>query len=175
MKVFLTHTFQTSLPSEYYDLIREVMGILYNNHHEIYLGGLLESLSDTLNLYADRITCYSVEAYKEEQKNCPKANYILVSDGFIRTKELCQNTDCVVVTPGGTGTLAEFFSVLEEYRYQKSNKKIYVLNYKHYYDDLLKQITKLVNQSFNNEDTFHYIEEIDLPRLKEIMEGYYEK
>ena len=125
MKVFLTHSFRTELDQKYYDLIRNVMKILYENNHEIYLGGLLESISDTLNKYGDKITCYSVEAYKEEQKNCLSAKYILVEDGFIRTKALCDNTDCVVVTPGGTGSLAEFYSVLEEYRYQKTHKKIY--------------------------------------------------
>ena len=63
MKVFLTHTFQTALSQEYYDFVREVMEVLYNNHHEIFLGGLLDNISDSLKKYSDAITCYSVEPY----------------------------------------------------------------------------------------------------------------
>lgn len=175
MKVFLTHSFRTELDQKYYDLIKSVMKILYENNHEIYLGGLLATVSDTLKKYGDKITCYSVEAYKDEQKNCPNAKYILVEDGFIRTKALCENTDCVVMTPGGTGSLAEFYSILEEYRYQKMNKKIYILNFEHYYDELISSLKKLVEDSFNGEDTFDYIEEINIEQLELIMkEGYYE-
>lgn len=169
MKIFLTHTFQTTLKEESYTLIREVMKLLYDNHHEIYLGGLLINLKDTLIKYADAITCYSVEAYKEEKNNCPLAKYILVEDGFMRTKTLCSETDCVILTPGGTGSLAEFFSILEEYRYQKNNKKIYILNDNHYYDDLLNGISRLIDISFNNMDTLKYIEEVNLEQLKIIL------
>ena len=169
MNVLLAYTCQTGLEEKYYGLLRDVMDIIYTNNHKIYLGGLSYALKDTLPKYADAIVCYSVEKYKSEIENCPNCNYILVQNSFERTKILLEETDCVIITPGGTGTIAEFYTILEEYRTIEAKKKLYVLNLDGHYDTLLHSIRDLVAKGFNKEDIFNYIEEIDIAKLKEIM------
>ena len=59
---------------------------------------------------------------------------ISVSTISERKKVMLEKADCIVVLPGGIGTLDEFFSALEEIK--RTRKPLGVLNVNRYYDHL---------------------------------------
>ena len=62
-----------------------------------------------------------------------------------------------VVLPGGTGSLSEILSMLEEKRTINSDKEIIIYNQDGYYYDLIKFITKLIKNKFNDISILNYI------------------
>ena len=101
-----------------------------------------------------------------------------------RKQLLEENSDAFVVTPGGIGTLDEFFEILTLKQLGTHNKAIVILNINGYYDNLLSMIEESINKTFITNDcmdlfkvtntadeTLDYIEnydptDIDLSRVK---------
>ena len=117
MNVFVAHTFSENLSNDYYDLILQVYKLIKETHHKILVGGLFTKLKDNLKEYEDIITCYSLAKYQEEERKLlPRVKYILTDNVYSRTKNLVENSDIVVILPGGSGSLKK----LED---NKLNKK----------------------------------------------------
>ena len=169
MKVFIGHSFSDKLDDSYYDLVKEVYDIIYNNNQEILTGGLLPYMTENYQKYAKRLTCYSIPEYQSEQKLAPSCHYELVEHMLLRTKRLVELADIVVFLPGGSGTIEEIFACLESYKSMESPKKIYLLNVAGHFDMLLAYLKELEKKEFNKEKDLHYIECISLEQLNEIM------
>lgn len=73
---------------------------------------------------------------------------IVTKNTFERTKEILRMSDLIIILPGGIGTLAELFSIIEEIRTKKINKKVILFNYKNYFSDILKFIIKAHDEGF---------------------------
>ncbi len=172
MNVFVAHTFSENLSADYYDLILQVYKLIKENNHKILVGGLFTKLKDNLLEYEDIITCYSLRKYQEEERKLlPNGKYILTDNIYSRTKNLMENSDIVVILPGGSGSLAEIFSILEAYKYLESKNKIYILNYHNHYDDLINYLKKLEDNKFNKRTDLAYLKIINLKELKSILES----
>ena len=63
-------------------------------------------------------------------------------------------SDYIVILPGGIGTLAEFTCAIEEYRASLGNKKIIIVNYEGFYDDIINWMKKNVETEFISETLF---------------------
>ena len=58
--------------------------------------------------------------------------------------------------PGGTGTISEFFSYLEEVRSNDINKPMVIYNEYHHFDSCLALIDDLVKRNFNKDNIYDY-------------------
>lgn len=106
----------------------------------------------------DTVSSYTVEKYVEDLANIPSKEQYVLETTFDRTKQMFCDADIIVILPGGTGTLAEIFSILEENR-SISNPKNYILfNYDHYYDSVLQMINTCVQNHFNDESIYDYFQ-----------------
>ena len=101
-----------------------------------------------------------------------------------RKKILDESSDAFIVTPGGIGTLDEFFEILTLKQLGRHNKAIVILNTNGYYDNLLKMMEYSIDEKFvtrdcldlykvatSAEEILDYIEkydptDIDLSKLK---------
>ena len=169
MKYFVSCTSATNIKEEYYNITKEVITKIYENNNEIYLGILLENISEVLNKCSDKITCYSLVEYKEELKNCPKCNYIIVNNQFERTKKLIDETDRLIILPGGTGTLLELFGTLEQYKIEHNDKKIIIINYNNFYNEIITLLNKMVEENLFKKEYLNYIKVIDIDELDNIL------
>ena len=62
-----------------------------------------------------------------------------------------------MILPGGTGTLSELFSFLEENRTKKKKKSIYLLNWNGFYNELIVFLQKLQQERFREDDILEEI------------------
>lgn len=81
-------------------------------------------------------------------------------DDFVYTstmrerKEIMENrSDAFIVTPGGPGTLDEFFEIFTLRQLGRHNKPVAVFNVHGYYNELYAQLEKAVNRQFMKSET----------------------
>ena len=89
---------------------------------------------------------------RKDFKRLPRAKCVLVSDTLLRFRKLYFRSDLIVILPGGIGTLAEFASSVEEYRASLGNKKIILVNYDNFYDNLLDWLSSGQRKGFVEKD-----------------------
>ncbi len=78
--------------------------------------------------------------------------------------------------PGGTGTLAEILSFLEEKRTKNDSKDIIIYNQDNYYIELIEIINNYIKNNFNDSNIFNYIKVFnDKNDLLRYMEDNYER
>ena len=101
---------------------------------ELVCGGvstsMMKEVYQTFVEYDKNVTCYTLACYNES-KICE--NTILLDTTFDRTKKLYEESDMICILPGGSGSLAEIFSFVEEARTQTS-KPIILINEDNFFD-----------------------------------------
>ena len=65
-----------------------------------------------------------------------------------------QKSDAFLMTPGGIGTLDEFFEILTLKQLGRHSKPIAVFNINSYFDPLIEQLKKAVEKQFMTAETF---------------------
>ena len=115
-------------------------------------------------------------------KNC--SEYIYTDTMRERKKQMEENCEAFIISPGGIGTLDEFFEILTLKQLGRHNKAIALFNINGFYDDLDAMMTRSINEKFitddckelyqvftNIDEMLKYIEEydsseIDLSKVK---------
>lgn len=167
MKVWMASSSSTE-NLNYLNLAKEVANIFTENHFELVCGGIKSSMmkeifeefqKQNLSTTVVTLTCYNEDLSKAN-------NTYLVSSTFERTKKLYELADILVFLPGGTGSLSEIFSSLEEYRTIDQLKQIIIYNYKGFYDPIISLIERLIKEGFNDEGVIKKL--IVVNNLKEL-------
>ena len=65
-----------------------------------------------------------------------------------RKKKFLENSDAFIISPGGIGTLDEFFEVITLKKLKQHSKPIIVYNINHFYDTMLKMIDEMGEKGF---------------------------
>lgn len=99
------------------------------------------------------------------------SEFIYVDTMDERKNEFVKNSDAFVISPGGIGTLDEFFEIITLKKLKQHNKPIIVLNIHHFYDTMLRMIDEMGEKGFlykqdeifkiatSVEEVFKYLEE----------------
>ena len=80
------------------------------------------------------------------KENCTKFLYVDSMDE--RKRKFEELSDVFIISPGGIGTLDEFFEILTLKKLKYHNKEIIILNIEHFYDTMLKMIDEMNEKSF---------------------------
>jgi hypothetical protein len=150
MNVFVGCSSRNEIAQEYFELARRV-GEKLLKHHLIIGGtrnGLMGEVASVFPL--KKVTQIVLKAYVLEDKE--DEHLKICETSFERMKFIWNQADCFLFLPGGTGTLGEIVSFLEENRAREVKKKIIVFNYHHFYDDLLRFIEKAKTEHFCNDE-----------------------
>ena len=107
-----------------------------------------------------KILAHTVDKYCDDLQLLKKAKKYVHDDTFIRTKLIYDSADILLFLPGGTGTISEFFSMLEENRTTETPKKIILFNYDNFFDKLLDLIAFISKEKFNNQNNYDYFKVI---------------
>ena len=86
-----------------------------------------------------------------------------------RKNEMFENSDAFLVFPGGIGTLEEFFEVLSWKQLHLHSKKIFIYNFRGYWDELINVIDKIIDCKFASSNIKD--EYIVVTNLKELSEN----
>jgi hypothetical protein len=98
-------------------------------------------------------------------------NNIVTKNTFERSKVVYNESDLIIILPGGLGTLAELFSFVEETSSTNRKVRIILFNYKNYYSNLLKFLISAHDDNFISGDDIKLISIVnDINVLNEFLE-----
>lgn len=79
-------------------------------------------------------------------KDCSEFIYVESMDE--RKQKFLENSDAFIISPGGIGTLDEFFEIITLRKLKQHDKEIIVFNINHFYDTMLKMIEEMGEKGF---------------------------
>ena len=175
MRVTISSSSSTTIDQKYYDESRKVLEYLADNEFDLNWGSADYSIMGLCyEVFRDKgrnIYGYTSEKYKSDIERLPDATHTVYEDTFDLKKNIFNDADLVLILPGGTGSISEFFAYLEEIRSNDKNTKLVVYNVDHQYDCIKVLIDSLINEGFNKTTIYDYYEVANnLEELKEIVE-----
>jgi len=104
-------------------------------------------------------------------KNC--SEYIYTDTMRERKKQMEENCDAFIISPGGIGTLDEFFEILTLKQLGRHNKAIALLNINGFFDELATSLYKMVKEEFITSDCAELCEVFtDIDEMLNYIEAY---
>lgn len=102
-------------------------------------------------------------------KDCSEFIYVDTMDE--RKKNFVKYADAFIISPGGIGTLDEFFEIITLKKLKKIDDKIIVFNIDHFYDKMLEMIDDMADKGFlyKQQEVFKVATTID--EIFEYLEG----
>lgn len=104
-------------------------------------------------------------------KNCTEYKY--TDTMRERKREMEENGEAFIITPGGIGTLDEFFEILTLKQLGRHNKAIVIYNMNGFYDELDNMMTTSIKEQFITDDCkelYQVFDEAD--QVLEYIENY---
>ncbi len=95
---------------------------------------------------------------------CEKcSDFIHVDTMDERKKAFVENSDAFIISPGGIGTLDEFFEIITLKKLKQHNKEIIVFNINHFFDKMFEMIEEMSEKGFlyKQEEIFKVATSID--------------
>ena len=158
---------------EYFYLAESVAKEISNLGYHLVFGAASSGIMGRCRNNFDIVYSYTIEKYREDLENIKSTEEYLLDTTFDRTKEMYQKADIILALPGGTGTIAEIFSILEENRSISNPKPFIIYNYNGYYDNLLKIIDTAIENNFNDFSIKNYFTVCDsLDKIIEIVKEH---
>ncbi len=161
MNIFFSVSSHTNISNDYIDDANYISDKLSNNH-DLVIGVAMEEgmASKIINNFRNNnrnIFLKTLKIYNEDINKFNYINFEYFDTTFDRCRGIYQNSDILIMMPGGTGTTSEIFSFLEEKRTIKDDKDIIIYNKDNYYTNIIEMINNYVNNNFNDDDIFNYI------------------
>lgn len=176
MKVFVACSGVDNVPCDYRDLASEVATMLARNNHKLVFGGVDTGMMGKCYMaykYEGGKVKAVVELHDAENLEMLELDaYEVKPTVFERTKELYNSSDVVIFLPGGLGTYGEIFSMLDEKRQKKQDKKIILFNYNHFYTPLLRFLSDVYKEGFVNKSDLQLLDIVtDVKSLELFLRG----
>lgn len=168
MRILIISSSRDEVNEKYLELGNIVGNKLRDTDLELNFGAASTGIMGRYKNYFRTVNSYTVKKYVDDLKNINSTKEYILDTTFDRTKNLFNDSDIILVLPGGTGTLAEIFGILEENRSIDKPKPMYIYNYDHYYDDILNLIDTCVKNKFNDKSIYNYFYVSD--NLDELIE-----
>ena len=107
-------------------------------------------------------------------KNFHKGFDEIISVATMRERKrlLIQFADAIIILPGGTGTMDEFFDAIVERSYSFHEKPIILINYGGYWNSMLQQLKHSRGEGFLKENSYFVVVE-DSDRAIKLLIDYF--
>lgn len=152
MRILILGSKSDQINKKYRDIIVDLCTRLTKLDHKMVFNGNTSGLLGNAFMvfkYEDKKTKAVADlSIADEVNDLELDRFDIVKNTFERTKGLYESSELVLVLPGGIGTLAELFSIIEEKRTRKRNIPIIIFNYDNYYTSLLNVLTKMYEEHF---------------------------
>ena len=156
MRILIISSSRDEVNEKYLELGNIVGNKLRDLNLELNFGAASTGIMGRYKNYFRTVNSYTVKKYVDDLRNINSTKEYILDTTFDRTKNLYTDSDLILVLPGGTGTLAEIFSILEENRSIDNPKPMYIYNYDHYYDNVINIIETCINKKFNDKSIYNY-------------------
>lgn len=161
MKLFIGCSSHPEIDKKYIEDADFISKALADYGYDLIIGGISNEgmfgkILNNFNEAHRNIKIYTLKLYNEDT-SLFNVDCTYVENTFEREARIYNEASKVLILPGGTGSLAELFSMLEDNRTIESTKEIIIYNQDGYYYDLIKFITKLIKEKFNDYSILNYI------------------
>lgn len=139
-------------------------------------GGLMKFCYNAFHDQERLITGIVASRYQSdlEQMDCDLS--MVTETTFDRSKEIVRQADAMLFMPGGIGTMAEFFGMLEEVRTYSMNKPMILYNESHSFDPLIHLLDSLKKDELVKKEDFKYFQVVkDQEELFSLLEKIQKK
>ncbi len=99
------------------------------------------------------------------------SEFIYVDTMDERKKNFLENSDAFIISPGGIGTLDEFFEIVTLKKLKQHSKPIIVFNINHFYDTMIKMIDEMGEKGFLYKQTELFKVADSLDEIFEFLDG----
>lgn len=159
------------------------LGLVFGGGANGMMGAVAKGIDENNGYLLGVVPSFFKEANSEvSYKHC--SEYIYTETMRERKREMEENGDAFIITPGGIGTLDEFFEILTLKQLGRHNKAIAMYNVNGFFDELDNMMTKSIDEEFitrdckelyqvftNVDELLDYVvnydpKEIDLSRVK---------
>ena len=115
------------------------------------MGAVAEGVDEKNGYLLGVVPSFFKEANAEvSYSHCSK--YIYTDTMRERKRQMEENGEAFIITPGGIGTLDEFFEILTLKQLGRHNKAIVIYNINGFYDELDRMMTKSIEEEFITDD-----------------------
>ena len=176
MEVAICCSSSDKIDDYYLSIARSVAEYLAKNELNLVFGACSKSMMgifyQEFKKHNRKIYSYTTEPYKDDLNNIESTFTRVCETTFDLKKGIYENSDMIVVLPGGIGTISEVFSFIEEAR--SNDKDVPVIIYDE--DRLLEPIISsyirlLIGKGFNDSSILSYFKLTHTPdEFKEEIE-----
>ena len=166
MKTFFSVSSRTKIDKFYLDDAKYISDGIAKLGYDLIIGvAMNEGMpGEVLKSFKDnnrKIYLKTLKVYGENPKEFDYVDFEYSTDTFERTKRIYDESDILIMMPGGTGSIAEAFAFLEQARTDswdnKTPKTIVVYNKDGHYNQLLSQIKEYIDKGFNDDSIYEYL------------------
>lgn len=161
MKILVSSSSNDNIDEKYKESSRQLLSFLAEDRNTLIWGsGNRSIMGISYDEFAKRdceIIGYTTEKYVDEIETLPKATHNVMKNTFDLKREMFNNSDLVLVLPGGTGTVSEFLTYLEEVRSNDQEKTLVVYDEYGHFDKTIELIEDLIVRKFNSNSIYDYL------------------
>ena len=165
MRVTISSSSNDKIKNEYKESAIKVCDYLANNGWDLNWGSGSSSIMgicyNEFSKYNRNIYGYTSEKYKDDIENLPNAKHNIYKNTYDLKKNIFNDADLVLILPGGTGSVSEFFAHLEEIRSNDINKTLILYNENHHFDSTINLINDLIERNFNSKSIYNYFKVVN--------------
>ena len=158
MNILICTSSREEIDKEYLLLAENIGKELTKLNLNLIFGAASTGMMGKIEKHFKNINSYTVEKYTNDLKNIHSSKEYIIETTMDRTKEMYKEADVILLLPGGTGTIAEFFSILEENRSINNPKPFLIFNYNGYYNKIFEIIDTCIKNNFNDKEIYNYFE-----------------
>lgn len=126
-------------------------GLVFGGGANGMMGAVVEGVTEKGGYTLGVVPSFFKEVGSEvSYKNCTE--YIYTETMRERKQQMEEHCDAFIISPGGIGTLDEFFEILTLKQLGRHNKAIVMYNINGFYDELDKMMIKSIEQKFITDD-----------------------
>ena len=150
-------------------------GLVFGGGSHGMMGAVVDGVAEKSGYSLGIIPEFFKEAGAEiSADNC--TDYIYTETMRERKRELEENSNAFIVTPGGIGTLDEFFEILTLKQLGRHNKPIVIYNINGFFDELDVMMDKSIEKQFITNDCKELYSTFDnIDDMLNYLENYDEK
>ena len=177
MRVTISSSSSEIIDDKYKESAIKVCDYLAENGWDLNWGSgsisIMGICYDEFNKYNRKMYGYTSSKYADDIDNLPNATHKIFDTTFDLKKNIFTDADLVLLLPGGTGTISEFFAYLEEVRSNDVNKDLVLYNEDHHFDSTIALIDDLVKRDFNRNNIYDYFKVVNsFDEFKKYIDEY---
>ncbi len=155
LRIYIASSFKDNVLLKYRDLATEVADALAKEGHKLVFGGYDTGMMGKTYMafkYESARTKAIVDIKNTDILSSLEVDaYDVTTNAMQRIEKAYKSSQVCLILPGGIETLAEFFTFVDEVRMHKSDVRIILFNYEHFFSPIINFLKNAYKENFVSE------------------------